>query len=59
MLMWQAECLDCKFKLRRLTRKEANAAVEAHIRDTHHERWLIVPVQEPPEPKTFKKRFRV
>ena len=59
MLMWQAECLDCDFKARRLTRKEAAAAVEAHIRDAHHERWLIAPVQEPPEPKTFKKRWRV
>ena len=59
MLMWQAECLDCDFKVTRLTRKEAETALEAHIRERHHERWLIVPVNDPPEPKTFKKRFRV
>ena len=59
MLMWRAECLDCDFKVTRLTRKEADAAVEAHIREMHHEQWLIVPVNDPPEPKTFKKRWRV
>jgi hypothetical protein len=56
MLMWQAECLDCAFKVTRLTRKEADAAVEAHIRDTHHERWLIVPAQDPPKSAAEGKR---
>lgn len=58
MLMWQAECLDCDCKLTRLTRKEAEAAVEAHIREMHHERWRIVPVQDPPEPKKRTIRWR-
>ncbi len=58
MLMWQAQCYDCDFKVRRLTRKEAAEAVEAHIRETHHERWMIVPVQDPPEPKTRTIRWR-
>jgi hypothetical protein len=58
MLMWQVQCYDCDFKVTRLTRKEADAAVEAHIRDTHHEKWLIVPVQDPPEPKKRTIRWR-
>ena len=50
MLIWQAECLDCDFKVTHLTRKEAEAAVEAHIRETHHERWVIVPVPDRGKP---------
>ncbi len=46
MTTWQAECLDCAFKATRPTRKAAATAVEAHIRETHHERWLIVPVSD-------------
>ena len=58
MLIWQAECVDCDFKVRRLTRTEVETAVEAHMRETHHEQWRIVPVQDPPEPKHRTQRWR-
>lgn len=47
--MWRADCRECDFTAPRLTRKEAEAALVAHIQATKHQAWLMVPVPDRPE----------